>query len=187
MTSGKSCVLALSKEGNNEDLINSWRNDIGPTNLEEAKKNPDSFRAQYATDKLINAIHGSDTHETAMRELAFFFEEGSHDNHEKKKKLQRTIALIRPAALVAHRDAIIQKIKDNGFDIAMTKTVHLDKESAEDFYSEHRDKPYFNDLVNEMTAGPVMALCLAKEDAVSSWRNLLGPKEKEKLKEAAGT
>ena len=65
MTSGPSCVLALSK--NADDVISEWRHDIGPTNPEEARKNPDSFRAQYATDKLINGIHGSDSYESAMR------------------------------------------------------------------------------------------------------------------------
>lgn len=67
MTSDISCVLALTKEGMEEDIINTWRNDIGPLNLDEAKKNPDSFRAQYATDSLINAIHGSDSREQALR------------------------------------------------------------------------------------------------------------------------
>jgi nucleoside diphosphate kinase len=60
--------------------------------------------------------------------------------------------LIRPSALVEHQDAILHKIKENGFDIAMTKTVHLDKGAAEDFYSEQKDQPFFNDLVKEMTS-----------------------------------
>ncbi len=73
MTSGVSCILALSKKDNTEDVINTWRDDIGPTDIDEAKKNPDSFRAQYATDKLMNAIHGSDSHESAMRYFLFIF------------------------------------------------------------------------------------------------------------------
>lgn len=68
MTSGDSCILALSKEGNQEDVINEWRKDLGPLDVKEAKeKEPDSFRSKYATDKLMNAIHGSDSHENAMR------------------------------------------------------------------------------------------------------------------------
>ena len=53
MTSGPSCVLALSKQA--DDVINEWRNDN------------DSLRTQYATDKIINGIHGSDSHESAMK------------------------------------------------------------------------------------------------------------------------
>lgn len=68
MTSGTSCVLALSKEGNHEDVINEWRKDIGPTDVEEAKKqDAESFRSQYATSQLMNAIHGSDSHDSAMK------------------------------------------------------------------------------------------------------------------------
>jgi nucleoside diphosphate kinase len=67
MTSGPSCVMALSKEGNTEDLFNEWRKDVGSSNLEEAKKNLDSLRAQYATDKVVDAIHGSDSHESSLK------------------------------------------------------------------------------------------------------------------------
>lgn len=66
MTSGESCVLALSKEGSDEDdVVNEWRRDLGAT--DSSAQDPESFRSQYATNKILNAIHGSDTHEAAMR------------------------------------------------------------------------------------------------------------------------
>lgn len=181
MTSGVSCILALSKEG---DVVQSWRSDIGSAILEEAKNDPDSFRAQYATDQMMNAIHGSDSHETATKELAYFFPQGIGASQKDSK---RTIALIRPTALTKHKDQILEKIKASGFNIAMSKIVQLDKANAEDFYAEQKEKPFFDDLVNEMTSGPMMVLCLVKDDAVSSWRSSLGPKEKENLKDAEGT
>ncbi|RNA40879.1 thioredoxin domain-containing 3 -like protein, partial [Brachionus plicatilis] len=184
MTSDESCVLALTKESNQEDVINNWRKDIG-ADIEEPQENPDSFRGQYATDKLMNAIHGSDSHESATRELAFFFPD--YENSENKQNLQRTLALIRPSAFTKHHESIVKKIQDKGFRIAMSKTVQLSVEQAEQFYADHKGRPYFDDLVKEMTSGKMMVLCLAKEDAIQSWRSLLGPKEKEKLKEAAGT
>lgn len=68
MTSGMSHVLALSKHGETEDVINEWRNDVGPANLDEAKKErPETLRAQYAVDQVQNALHGSDSHESAAR------------------------------------------------------------------------------------------------------------------------
>lgn len=70
MTSGPSCVLALSKEGNLEDVIHEWRDDIGASDA--AAENPESFRSQYATNKIVNALHGSDTREAALRYLVFF-------------------------------------------------------------------------------------------------------------------
>ena len=67
------------------------------------------------------------------------------------KKLERTIAVIRPSAFAHHKDAILKKIKDQGFEIAMTKVLTFDKHQAEEFYSEHKSAPYFNDLVKEMS------------------------------------
>lgn len=65
MTSGESCVLALSKEGDQEDVVSEWRRDLGAT--EETDQDPESFRSQYATDKILNALHGSDSQDAAMR------------------------------------------------------------------------------------------------------------------------
>ncbi len=71
MTSGESCVLALTKASvaDKKELVESWRKDVGPTDLEEAKKHPDTLRAQYATDQIVNALHGSDSHESALRSV----------------------------------------------------------------------------------------------------------------------
>ena len=54
--------------------------------------------------------------------------------------------------MAQYKEQIIEKVKDNGFNIAMTKIVQLDKKTAEEFYSEHKDKKYFDDLVTEMTS-----------------------------------
>ena len=81
MTSGASQVLALSKPGETEDVINAWRNDVGPTDLSRAKQeHPDTLRAQYATDQLMNALHSSDSHESAARYLFRFLEISSNSN-----------------------------------------------------------------------------------------------------------
>ncbi len=64
---------------------------------------------------------------------------------------KRTLALIRPSAFAAHKDAIIERIKENGFEIAMAKTLQFSQSDAEDFYKEQKDQPFFDDLVNEMT------------------------------------
>ena len=63
MCSDNSCVLALTKKeaDSNVDVINEWRNDL------ESESNPDSLRTLYATNQIINALHGSDSHESAMR------------------------------------------------------------------------------------------------------------------------
>ncbi|KAK2560505.1 Thioredoxin domain-containing protein 3-like protein [Acropora cervicornis] len=57
------------------------------------------------------------------------------------------------------------------------KQMTLSREQAEEFYTEHKDAEFFETLVTNMTSGPMMALCLAREDAVEGWRELLGPKD----------
>jgi nucleoside diphosphate kinase len=108
---------------------------------------------------------------------------------EKKKPppIQRTLAIIRPSTFANHKDTILKRIEQAGFQIAFHKTVRFEQESAEEFYAEQKDEPFFDDLVAEMTSGPMLVLCLVKENAIQAWRDMLGPKEKEKVKEAPGT
>lgn len=59
--------------------------------------------------------------------------------------------MIRPHAFAKHKDQILKRIKDSGFEIAMTKSVQFDEKQAKEFYAEQKDKPFFDDLVKEMT------------------------------------
>jgi len=187
MTSNSSCVLALSKGDTGESVIDDLRHETGSTDPNQAKQeNPNSLRALYGTDNIMNAIHASDTKEAATRELAFFFPDFQTPLIH-GQTVQRTLALIRPSAFHTNSEEIIKKIETNGFRIAMKKIVQLSKEQAEQFYVDHKGKPFFDGLVKEMSSGQMMVLCLVKDDAVKSWRTMLGPKEKEKLKEANGT
>ena len=81
--------------------------------------------------------------------MAFFFPNAQSKPHV--NTTDRTIALIRPTAFEKSKTAIIDKIKKSGFQIAMTKTVHFNEEQAREFYAEHKDKPFFGELVKEMT------------------------------------
>jgi len=54
---------------------------------------------------------------------------------------------------------------------------------AEDFYGEHREKDFFNELVNYISSGPVLAMELRRADAVREWRRLLGPTDASKAKD----
>eukprot|EP00794_Sanderia_malayensis_P017266 gene17266-18990_t len=189
MSSGPVLSLVLSKKGDDAGygLIPELRDMIGPTDVNIAKEEaPDSIRAQYGTDSIMNAVHACDSGESAARELAFFFPDFNvpkvHEK-QKKKRIQRTLALVRPAAYMKRKDSIISKIEESGFTIAMSKEMQLTREQAEEFYAEHKGEDYFESLINNMTSGPSLALCLAREDAVEAWRNLLGPKDVTQAKE----
>ncbi|XP_033727957.1 thioredoxin domain-containing protein 3 homolog isoform X33 [Pecten maximus] len=186
MTSGPSHILVLTKGRTGENIINNFRDLLGPTSVEEAKeKQPESLRAKHGQETYMNALHGSSSEDQAMRELGFFFPDYVIPAAEGKPKLQRTLALIRPDAFKLHKEEVIQMINEAGFKIALQKEMLLTKEMAEDFYKEHKGQEYFDELVTRMSSGPLMALGLAREDAVEGWRGMLGPKELDKAKEEA--
>lgn len=179
MSSGPCHVLIISKSGE-EDVIPAWREFIGPTDVEIAKKEkPESLRAQYGTEVLYNAVHGSNDHEQASRELAFFFptfkQQQQHTEESASKSPERTLALIRPDVLRDRKDEVLQSIQEAGFSIAMQKEVMLSEQQVEEFYREHVNEDYYPALKQQMTSGPVLALALVKDNAVKQWRGLLGP------------
>ena len=69
---------------------------------------------------------------------------------------------------------IISRVEAKGFVISKLKMLQIDKELAEEHYKEHAEKPFFNDLVSFITSGPVVAMQVEGENAVSQIRNLMG-------------
>lgn len=98
-------------------------------------------------------------------------------------KSERTLAIIKPDGLFGnHTDAVKKIILVSGFRILKEKIVQLDQESAASFYAEHSARSFFHSLVQYMTSGPVLVMVLEKDDAVSSWRTLIGPTDASKAK-----
>ena len=89
--------------------------------------------------------------------------------------IERTLALIKPDAVAArNRDAIINRIKENGFTIIAEANMTLSLKEAQAFYQEHIGKSFFDELVNFISSGSLTALVLEKEAAITSWRSLMG-------------
>jgi nucleoside-diphosphate kinase len=69
---------------------------------------------------------------------------------------------------------IISRVEAKGFSITKIKMMTISKELAEEHYGEHKDKPFFNDLVSFITSGPVVAMQVEGENVVLQIRNLMG-------------
>ena len=69
---------------------------------------------------------------------------------------------------------IISRVESKGFNITKIKMMTISKELAEEHYGEHKDKPFFDDLVSFITSGPVVAMQVEGEDAVFQIRNIMG-------------
>jgi len=83
--------------------------------------------------------------------------------------------MIKPDAVEnGHTGAILEKITAAGFRIVALKKTQLSKADAETFYSVHNERPFFGELVEFMTRGPIIAAILEKDNAVNDFRTLIG-------------
>lgn len=87
----------------------------------------------------------------------------------------RTFTMIKPDAVEnGHIGAILEKITSAGFKIVALKYTQLSKHDAQKFYAEHSERPFYGELVEFMTRGPIVAAILEKENAVEDFRVLIG-------------
>ena len=87
----------------------------------------------------------------------------------------KTFFMIKPDGVErALTNEIIAIVEDHDFNITKKKEMHIDEDMAKLHYAEHHDKPFFNDLIEFITSGPVVAMELEGEEAVSRLRELMG-------------
>jgi len=95
-----------------------------------------------------------------------------------------TFSMIKPDAVSNNFiGPIISQITDAGFLIRAMKYTHLTPDLARAFYAVHKDRPFYNDLVAFMSSGPIVAMILEKENAVTDFRTLIGSTDPEKAEE----
>uniref|UniRef100_A0A4W3HE04 NME/NM23 family member 5 n=1 Tax=Callorhinchus milii TaxID=7868 RepID=A0A4W3HE04_CALMI len=95
--------------------------------------------------------------------------------------VERTLAVIKPDSM-DKAEEILDVIVRSGFTVIQRRKLHLSPEQCSDFYAEHYGKMYFPSLTAFMSSGPIIAMVLARDQAISYWRELMGPKNSEKAK-----
>jgi nucleoside-diphosphate kinase len=89
--------------------------------------------------------------------------------------IEKTLSIVKPNSTLDNNIGnIISLFEKNGLRISGAKLAKLSKEKAEGFYIEHKERPFFGELVNFMTSGPVMLIVLEGENAVAKNRELMG-------------
>ena len=95
--------------------------------------------------------------------------------------IECTFSIIKPNAVNKNvMGEILSRFEKGGLRIAAAKFAHLTREKAEGFYIEHKDRPFFQSLVQFMTSGPVLLLVLEGENAIAKNRELMGATDPEK-------
>jgi nucleoside-diphosphate kinase len=87
----------------------------------------------------------------------------------------RTFTMIKPDAMSkGHAGAILDRIIKEGYKVIAMKMTKLSPEKAGEFYAIHKERPFYGELVEFMSSGPIVAAILEKDDAVASFRKLIG-------------
>ncbi len=88
---------------------------------------------------------------------------------------EQTLSIIKPDAVERNlQDEIKNEFKKNDFIIVKEKKIHVSKIEAEQFYKVHQSKPFYNDLCEYLSSGPIVVMVLEKENAILENRNLMG-------------
>jgi len=86
-----------------------------------------------------------------------------------------TFAIIKPEVVKAGKtSAVLADVEANGFEIKAIKKINPGRSTFEFFYMIHKDRPFYNELVDYMSSGPVFVMVLKKDEAVTSFRKLIG-------------
>lgn len=89
--------------------------------------------------------------------------------------VERTLAILKPDCVRKNLiGEVIRRIQEAGFTIVAMKLTRLTKETAGGFYAVHRERPFFDELVDFMSSGPCVPMVLEKENAVEDFRKLIG-------------
>jgi len=98
--------------------------------------------------------------------------------------IEQTLSIIKPDAVERHLEEEIKQIfKEKGFQITNEKKIKIDKSEAETFYKVHETKPFYSDLCEYLSSGPIVVMILEKENAVLRNRELMGATNPKDAKE----
>ena len=89
--------------------------------------------------------------------------------------IQRTLSMIKPDAVSKNTiGGIIKMMEEGGLKIVAAKMIRLDRAQAQGFYAVHKERPFFGSLCDFMTSGPIVAMILEGDDAITRYRDLMG-------------
>ena len=99
-------------------------------------------------------------------------------------RMERTLLIVKPDAVAQNViGEIIRRLEEKNFRIVELKMVHLTRKQASEFYAVHRQRPFYNDLLDFMTSGPCVPMALERDNAVAFLREAIGSTNPEEAAE----
>ncbi|CAK4734397.1 hypothetical protein AeNC1_007340 [Aphanomyces euteiches] len=143
---------------------------LGPTDPAEAKVHfPSSIRAEMGVSLANNCVHALYSSPDAMSLMRKWFPSFF------AREPEVTLAIIKPTTASKHGDIIQSIIEAHGFRIERRFRRRLRKDEANEFYAEHKGKPFYDALVDYMTSDDAVVLLLSRVHAIYVWRKCMGP------------
>ena len=101
--------------------------------------------------------------------------------HTSTQTIEQTLSIIKPDAVGQNQIGnIIEYFEREGLNVVAAKMLQLTPDKAKEFYAVHKDRPFFQELVDFMTSGPILVMVLEGENAVSRNRQIMGPTDPSK-------
>lgn len=179
ITSGPVIAMEILRD----DAICEWKRLLGPANSGIARSEaPGSVRALFGTDGIRNAAHGSDTFETAAREMELFFpSSGGCGPANTAKFTNCTCCIIKPHAISEGMlGKILIAIRDACFEISAMQMFNMDRANVEEFYEVYKGVvSEYNDMVTELYSGPCVAIEIQQSNPMKTFREFCGPSDPE--------
>lgn len=89
--------------------------------------------------------------------------------------MEITLGIIKPDGIQKKKiGAIIDRVEQEGFSIVGLKMLQATKKQTEEFYAVHKEKPFYDELTTFLASGPIVVMALEKENAIKTWRDLMG-------------
>jgi nucleoside-diphosphate kinase len=163
--------------------ISKWQALMGPESPDQARSEaPRSIRAMFGQDVVRNAVYGSGAASSAEGEIDFFFGDASAWPTTALFN-NCTLCIVRPHAFTTSGGEIVDHILTEGFEISAMRLWYMDKATAEEFLEVYKGVlPEYHDMVGQLCTGPSLVLEVRQENAVDSFRKLVGPHDPEGAK-----
>ncbi|XP_006832328.1 PREDICTED: thioredoxin domain-containing protein 3 [Chrysochloris asiatica] len=192
MTSGLSSILVISQENQQAPFEETE----SETQAEEPSQDYPELEEKVTSEKMKKDYSLQEYLE--RQQISQFCDVGNSINDNKfidiffpdfekikGMKLEKILALIRPGLFKENKEDVLGIIENEGFKILMKRQLVLSKEEAQIVCKEYENEHYFENLIENMTSGPSLALVLLGDNGLEHWKDLIGPKSVEEARTRA--